>query len=116
MHGPLAEGLPDPSRGAMATFLNRPDHLTRSARELVRWDDVVTSGAAATLPPHAPVRTVQTSNTGRVAFLTREADAALVNAAILETIAAVRGPHQDYGPGSPSAAPACAAGSARSSW
>jgi len=72
-------------------FLNRPDHLTRSARELVRWDDVVADGATATLPPNAPVRKVQTSNTGRVAFLTREADAALVNAAILETIAAVRG-------------------------
>jgi pimeloyl-ACP methyl ester carboxylesterase len=91
MHGRLADGLPEPSRGALATFLNRPDHLTRSARELVRWDDVVAAGATATVPAHAPVRKVQTSNTGRVAFLTREADAALVNAAILETIAAVRG-------------------------
>jgi pimeloyl-ACP methyl ester carboxylesterase len=90
MHGPLAEGLPDPSRGAMATFLNRPDHLTRSARELVRWDDIVTSGATAAPPPHATVRTVETSHTGRVAFLTREMDAALVNAAIQQTIAAVR--------------------------
>lgn len=90
MHGRLADGLPEPSRGALATFLNRPDHLTRSARELVRWDDVVAAGDSATLPAHAPVRKVQTSNTGRVAFLTGQADAALVNAAILETIAAVR--------------------------
>jgi pimeloyl-ACP methyl ester carboxylesterase len=90
MHGRLADGLAEPSRGALATFLNRPDHLTRSARELVRWDDVVASGAAASLPPHAAVRTVETSNTGHVAFLTREADAALVNAAILDTVAAVR--------------------------
>ena len=54
LHARLAEGLPEPARGALATFLNRPDHLTRSARELVRWDDAVAAGASATLPPNLP--------------------------------------------------------------
>jgi len=90
LHDWLVDGLPDPSRGALATFLNRPDHLTRSALELVRWDDVVAVGATAELPPHLPVRRVNTEATGRIAFLTGEADAARVNAAILETVAALR--------------------------
>jgi pimeloyl-ACP methyl ester carboxylesterase len=90
MHERLAEGLPDPSRGALATFLNRPDHLTRSARELARWDDVVAAGTAAASPPQLPIRRVTTSATGRIAFLTSEADAGRVNAAIRETVTAVR--------------------------
>jgi pimeloyl-ACP methyl ester carboxylesterase len=90
MHDRLAEGLPEPSRGAMATFLNRPDHLTRSARELARWDDVVTAGGGAALPPQLPVRRISTSASGRVAFLTREADAGSVNAAIFETVRTLR--------------------------
>ena len=90
LHERLADGLPDPSRGALATFLDRPDHLTRSARELVRWDDAVAAGASATLPPQLPVRRVHTAATGRIAFLTGEAEAARVNAAIRETVTALR--------------------------
>jgi pimeloyl-ACP methyl ester carboxylesterase len=90
MHERLADGLPDPSRGALATFLDRPDHLTRSARELTRWDDVVSAGASAVMPPQLPVRRVRTSATGRIAFLTGEADAGRVNAAIRETVTALR--------------------------
>ena len=90
LHERLADGLPDPSRGALATFLDRPDHLTRSARELTRWDDVVAAGASAALPPHLPVRRVSTAASGRIAFLTGEADAGRVNAAIWETVLALR--------------------------
>jgi pimeloyl-ACP methyl ester carboxylesterase len=91
MHGRLADGLPDPWRGALTTFLNRPDHLTRSARELVRWRDVVAAGAP--LPPQIPVRQVETSAGGRVAFLAAEADAGRVNTAIWETVSAIRTPN-----------------------
>lgn len=92
MHDQLAEGLPEPSRGAMAMFLNRPDHLTRSARELARWDDVVAAGAAAALPPQLPVQRLKTSaSKGRVAFLTSEADAGRVNTAIFEAVRKLRG-------------------------
>lgn len=94
LHERLAEGLPDSSRGALATFLDRPDHLTRSARELVRWNDVVAEGASAQPGPHVAVRRVDTSATGRIAFLTGEADAARVNAAIREVVTEVRGPVQ----------------------
>jgi pimeloyl-ACP methyl ester carboxylesterase len=90
LHERLADGLPDPSRGALATFLNRPDHLTRSARELLRWNDVVAAGANAQLPPQLPVRRVDTAAAGRIAFLTGEADAARVNAAIQDTVRALR--------------------------
>lgn len=91
MHDRLADGLPEPSRGAMATFLTRPDHLTRSARELARWDDVVAAGAAAALPPQLPVQRLETSGgKGRVAFLTSEADAGRVNSAIFETVRKLR--------------------------
>jgi pimeloyl-ACP methyl ester carboxylesterase len=90
MHERLTDGLPDPARGALATFLNRPDHLTRSARELARWDDVVNAGTSAPLPPSLPVRPLSTSATGRIAFLTTEADARQVSAAILETVREVR--------------------------
>ena len=98
IHERLADGLPDPSRGALATFLDRPDHLTRSARELTRWDDVVAAGADAALPPQVPVRRVDTSAKGRIAFLTTEADAVLVNSAIGATLAQVRAPHPQVAP------------------
>ena len=39
-----ADGLPETSDAAVSAFLNRPDHLTRSARELSRWNDTVRLG------------------------------------------------------------------------
>ena len=39
-----ADGLPETSEAAVSAFLNRPDHLTRSARELSRWNDTVRLG------------------------------------------------------------------------
>ena len=76
-----AEGLPPASAGALAAFLNRPDHLTRSARELSRWND------AARLAADAPARGIRVVRetvrpSGQVAFLTDEADAAKATAAI----------------------------------
>jgi hypothetical protein len=56
----------------------------------VRWNDVVAAGASARLPPQAHVRRVDTSATGRIAFLTDEADATRVTAAIREVVIAVR--------------------------
>jgi pimeloyl-ACP methyl ester carboxylesterase len=40
----MASGLPEPQRGAVRAFLNRPDHLSRSAEELSRWDESVRLG------------------------------------------------------------------------
>ena len=53
-----SEGLPDASAGAVRTFLNRPDHLTRAARELVRWHDAVSLAAHASIPARLPVTTI----------------------------------------------------------
>ena len=36
-----ADGLPETSTAAVSAFLNRPDHLTRSAGELSRWNETV---------------------------------------------------------------------------
>jgi pimeloyl-ACP methyl ester carboxylesterase len=59
-----ADGLPDPAAGAVRSFLNRPDHLTRASRELVRWDDAVRVGAEASIPPTVQVITIDTAANG----------------------------------------------------
>lgn len=46
----VATGMPDDRAGAVATFLNRPDHLTRAAAELRQADDLVAAAAAAAIP------------------------------------------------------------------
>jgi hypothetical protein len=84
-----AAGLPDPSQGAVRAFLNRPDHLTRAAREMARWDEAVTLAAAAALPPHLKVVELRTRESRGVHFLSDQADAAIVSRAILDAVAAV---------------------------
>jgi pimeloyl-ACP methyl ester carboxylesterase len=82
----LTRGLPAPAAGALASFLNRPDHLTRSARELRKWDEAMASAARAPLPPGLAVERVSTARPARVGFLVREDDATLVTAAVLRLI------------------------------
>jgi pimeloyl-ACP methyl ester carboxylesterase len=55
-----ADGLPEPSLGALSSFLNRPDHLTRAAREIARWNETVELGANAEV---ASVRVATLSTT-----------------------------------------------------
>jgi pimeloyl-ACP methyl ester carboxylesterase len=85
-----AAGLPAPFAGALSAFLNRPDHLTRAASELSRWDDTV--ALARRTPPGEPLRIVHVNAAGpdRVAFLTDPAQAAAAATAVLDTVAAVR--------------------------
>lgn len=82
-----AMGLPEPAAGALSAFLNRPDHLTRAARELSRWDETVALAAAAPLA----MRVVRVNAAGgeRLAFLTdsRQAETAIV--VIRDAVAAV---------------------------
>ena len=86
-----ATGLPSPASGALMAFLNRPDHLTRAARELSRWNETVGRAAAAVLPHDFRVVRVTAAGPGRRAFLTdkRHADAAIDG--IRRTVAATRG-------------------------
>jgi pimeloyl-ACP methyl ester carboxylesterase len=51
-----AEGLPDQDAGVLRSFLNRPDHLTRTSREFVRWTQAVTLAAEAKLRDGLPIR------------------------------------------------------------
>jgi pimeloyl-ACP methyl ester carboxylesterase len=82
----LTRGLPGPAAGALASFLNRPDHLTRSARELRKWDEAMASAASAPLPPGLAVERLSTARPARVSFLIHEEEAAQVAAAVRRLI------------------------------
>lgn len=84
-----ANGLPPGSAGPLGAFLNRPDHLTRSARELSRWDETVQLAAAATVDHRLPVRRLTTPATGRTAFLTEQEAARAVSTAIAGVVSNV---------------------------
>ena len=64
-----AEALRDESGAAVRAFLNRPDHLTRAAAELRRWDDAVALAAGAPVRAELPAVTIEVEDTDRVAFL-----------------------------------------------
>jgi pimeloyl-ACP methyl ester carboxylesterase len=51
-----ADGLPEQDAGVLRSFLNRPDHLTRAAREFARWTQGVTLSTDAKLRHGLPVR------------------------------------------------------------
>lgn len=84
-----ADPLGEPWRGAVRAFLNRPDHLARSAAELAKWDDALRLAEEATLDPHVAVVTVDVAARDRVAFL-QPGDVAPVVAAIQAAVASVR--------------------------
>jgi pimeloyl-ACP methyl ester carboxylesterase len=85
-----AAGLPAESAERLATFLNRPDHLTRALVELRAWDDVVRQAAATTVPEEIPVSRVDVTGLDRIALPTDPTQAAAAAAAILTAVA---GPH-----------------------
>jgi pimeloyl-ACP methyl ester carboxylesterase len=85
-----AAGLPQPAAGALSAFLNRPDHLTRAAGELARWDDTVQMANAAPLRRQLPFTQVQLEVRDRVALLADQRDAQDVADAISRAVASVR--------------------------
>jgi pimeloyl-ACP methyl ester carboxylesterase len=85
-----AAGLPELSAGALTAFLNRPDHLTRAAREVAQWNNVATQAAGAPLREGLPVTRVATEGGPPPQFLTDQEDAQRVTAAILTAVATVR--------------------------
>ena len=86
-------GLPAPFAGALSAFLNRPDHLTRAAIELSRWDETVALAGGARLREGLTVMRVEAAGPDKVAFLTDPADAALAEAAVLDAVARIRNGH-----------------------
>jgi pimeloyl-ACP methyl ester carboxylesterase len=85
-----ATGLPQPAAGALKAFLNRPDHLTRAASELSRWDDTVAMAGATVLRETLSVTTVALEGRDRVALLADRKDAQDVAMAISRAVAAWR--------------------------
>jgi hypothetical protein len=84
-----AEGLPEPALGALSAFLNRPDHLTRAARELARWDEAVALAAAAATSSRPVVR-LDAAGAGRVGLLSERDRARPVSAAIIGLVRDIR--------------------------
>jgi pimeloyl-ACP methyl ester carboxylesterase len=83
-------GLPGEANGALRAFLNRPDHLSRSADESMRWDDTIRLGAASPSPSDLPVRRVTTTGTGGLATLGETEPAARIAAAIVAVVETAR--------------------------
>jgi pimeloyl-ACP methyl ester carboxylesterase len=84
--GRLTDGLPEPSAGALKTFLNRPDHLTRAVEELSRWSQITTTARQAPMPPSVLVTRLEVIGGRPVAFLASERDASLVTAALRNAV------------------------------
>ncbi len=89
-----AAGLPQPAAGALSSFLNRPDHLTRAASELARWDETVQMAEAAPLRRQLPLTQVQVEGRDRVALLANRRDGQDVADAIARAIRTVRAPRR----------------------
>jgi hypothetical protein len=85
-----AAGLPDVSARPLRAFLNRPDHLTRSASELARWNQAVTLSEASPLDPTLPVVRVEGAGPSHTALLTDSTRGAAVAAAIRSMVEQVR--------------------------
>jgi pimeloyl-ACP methyl ester carboxylesterase len=87
-----ASGLPDLAAGPLSAFLNRPDHLTRAALELARWDETVTLAARATLDPAIPFARVEAAGSSHMALLTDPARGAAVAGTIRSVVERLRSP------------------------
>jgi pimeloyl-ACP methyl ester carboxylesterase len=85
-----ADGLPEGSQAAVSAFLTRPDHLTRSAGELSRWNDTVQLGSALPLDAGLHVLRLEAGGTERSAGVNDPAQARVVSAAIANLLDVVR--------------------------
>lgn len=96
----MTASLPQPSGGALCAFLNRPDHLSRTAAELSRWNDVAALAASARISPTIPTARLDVFGAGRVGFLTA-AESGPVVAAIRAAVLRARSNPQDAAPDAP---------------
>lgn len=85
-----ATGLPAESGGAMRAFLNRPDHLTRSAMEVSRLAEATAAALAAHIDPAIVVTDVVMGRHEQPALLVTAEDGAMVARAIEATVARLR--------------------------
>jgi pimeloyl-ACP methyl ester carboxylesterase len=85
-----ADALDGASGAAMRAFLNRPDHLTRAAAEVAKWDDAMRMAAAVPDPSDVPTVTVDAGDHDRIAFLNDAADVERAVTAIGDAVARAR--------------------------
>lgn len=85
-----AEGLPETSAGPLRAFLNRPDHLTRAAGELARWDDTIALASSVTIAPAISVVRIDAAGPGQTALLTNAEEAAAVTTALVRLVEQIR--------------------------
>lgn len=90
MSGNAAAGLPDLSAGALGAFLNRPDHLTRAATELSRWDETVGLAVGAAIDAGITVVRVEAAGREHDALLTDAGQARRASDAIGGAVGSVR--------------------------
>ena len=86
----LASGLPGESSNAMRAFLNRPDHLTRAAMELSRFEEVENDARALTLSPDIIVADITVGTHVQPAVLVTREDAPRVAQTIHVAVERVR--------------------------
>jgi hypothetical protein len=85
-----AAGLPGDSAGATRAFLNRPDHLTRSALEVTGLRDAARTAAAERLDPSLPVSQVEAGREAPPALLDSADRARDVTRAIEQAVTRAR--------------------------
>jgi len=85
-----AGALPPDASGALTTFLNRPDHLTRAAAELARWDEVTGMANSAPQRRTLPVTQVIIEGRDQIAVLANRRNAQDVAAAIVRAVTLAR--------------------------
>jgi len=85
-----AAGLPAETGGATRAFLNRPDHLTRGALEIVRLEETAGAAAAEALDPALPISQVSANREEPPALLDSADRARSVTRAIEEAVKRVR--------------------------
>jgi pimeloyl-ACP methyl ester carboxylesterase len=86
-----ADALDGVSGSAVRAFLNRPDHLTRAAAEVAKWDEAIGTAASRPVPSRVSTVTVDARDHDRIAFLTDPADVDRVVAAVEDAVQRSRG-------------------------
>ena len=85
-----AAGLPPETSGATRAFLNRPDHLTRGALEIIRLRETAGVAAEETIDPALPISRVSISRAEPPALLDSADRARPITRAIEEAMTRVR--------------------------
>lgn len=85
-----ASGLSGDPGGATRAFLNRPDHLTRGALEIGKFQETARAAAAESLDPSLPVTEISATREAPPALLDSADRAREVTRAIEETVKRIR--------------------------